>query len=56
MSRKDCILIAAAIKRQTDKPDALDRSIHEIASDLSEVLKRDNPNFVRSHFMEACGF
>ena len=56
MSRKDYILIAAAIKRQTDKPNAMDRSVHEIASDLSEILKHDNPNFIRSRFMAACGF
>ncbi|MEP7454289.1 hypothetical protein [Phyllobacterium sp. SB3] len=55
MTKKHYIMLASAFKRQTEK-EALDRSFYELAADISDLLKQDNPRFDRPRFMSACGF
>jgi hypothetical protein len=63
MSRKDYVLIAAALKFTKPEPLAglpVDSAIidtwHNTASELAAALARDNPRFDMSRFLKACGF
>ena len=53
MTRKDYIAIAAVFKVRKDRDNA--DALREIAYDLADVFKRDNPNFDRARFLAACG-
>lgn len=63
MTKEDYKLIAESIWRSgyiKDKnkvrQEAKEKMRHLIATDLATSLEKDNPLFVRSQFMEACGF
>jgi hypothetical protein len=58
MTRKDYIAIAAVIKNRVDACGAYieaELATHEVAKDLAELLSKDNPQFNRAKFLEACG-
>lgn len=61
MTKKDYTLIAARI-RQTKLTYSQDGKvsawycIQDLALALSEVLQKENPKFLPSKFIEACGF
>jgi hypothetical protein len=60
MTRKDYILLAAAVRRVRDgygtnwNPN-LFRAVDDIAISLGAALLRDNPRFDRVRFLTACG-
>jgi hypothetical protein len=66
MTRKHYRLLANAIKRQNEQAKENrrfrleDLIIHTanltMARIIADVLKKDNPRFNRTKFMEACGF
>lgn len=68
MSRKDYVLIAAAIKAERDdwldasmNPDAKDAraaiyALRALAGRLGHQMSLDNPRFSNERFMAACGF
>ena len=62
MTRKDYILIAAALERSKPLPianpkmDAVRRSVFEMAArNIADALAQDNPRFDRERFLKACG-
>lgn len=57
MTRKDYVLIAAAIKSQLGfVPHERDLTIEAVAKAIAAALAQDNPRFDRERFMKACGF
>lgn len=54
MTRKDYILIAAALKQAYDHmPDSC---VHNMYVDyIADALAQDNPRFDRARFLAACG-
>jgi hypothetical protein len=56
MTRKDYILIAAAIKYVRDNSgNACERTAALVAVELAMQLATDNPRFDRERFLKACG-
>ena len=58
-SRKLYVDMASTIKRHVeDHPDRANRlnTLESLVRDLCDDLKRDNRNFKRDLFMDACGF
>lgn len=56
MSRKDYILIAAALKAASESVTGLERKgVQWAARDLAQALARDNARFNRERFLEAAG-
>lgn len=47
MTRKDYVRLAEALR--------ISESVEEAASNIADVLKRDNPRFDRARFYAACG-
>jgi hypothetical protein len=58
MTRKDYVLIAEAIKAETDEWSTRDQSnaVYFVAKRLARQFQRDNTRFDTSRFMAACGF
>ena len=56
MTRKDYILIAAALNDAARWPTSVERrSLDMIADALADALARDNPRFDRERFLKAAG-
>lgn len=58
MTRKDYVLLAAALKDAKPLPSPCPESCHgwRLASHaVCEALSRDNPQFDRDRFLRACG-
>ena len=56
MTKKDYILIAAAIKSGKPLPSATAASVHlQIALSAAHKLQADNPRFNFGRFLAACG-
>lgn len=69
MTKKDYVAVAALLKAQLDGQlntqttpgywvahrDGYVNAITNIAKDLCETFKRDNPNFSKAKFLAACG-
>lgn len=62
MTRKDYVLIAAALARSAARKDSLPDDLHEAAAqhrrdceELADALARENGRFDRARFMRACG-
>lgn len=58
MTQKDYVPIAAAIKDCVDFYDegVATEAIAKVASEVANVMARDNGRFDRKLFMSACGF
>ncbi len=54
MTRKDYVLIAAAIKAASAAPGYPERNAF-VAFSLADALATDNPRFDRVRFLKACG-
>lgn len=54
MTKKDYVLIAAAIKAASNAPGYPQRNAF-VAFALADALQRDNPRFDRAKFLAACG-
>jgi len=52
MTRKDYILIAAAIKRANQAPGYTERNIF-VTYEIADALASDNPRFDRARFLKA---
>ena len=57
MTRKDYILIAAALKAAHNSPATVDghRCIYLAAERIADALASDNPRFDIARFLKACG-
>lgn len=63
MTRKDCILIAAALKgarcvtdtRTTDYADGCRTQAHVTTIYIASAMEAENPLFDRAKFLKACG-
>lgn len=57
MTRKDYVLIAAAIKAVTEEhsADSVVNGITWTAERIADALARDNPRFDRERFLKAAG-
>lgn len=57
MTRKDYVLIAAALKRASalSETDSQRRGVSRAAGSLAGALSADNEAFDRTRFLQACG-
>lgn len=55
MTRKDYILIAAAIKAEQRHGREGDETINNVARSIADALQSDNPRFDRARFLKAAG-
>jgi|TARA_R100001510_G_C7602782_1_gene168842 dihydroneopterin aldolase len=52
MTRKDYKVFAELIKTSVNNPEIF--TITDLANELCEVFKKDNPNFKKDLFLKAC--
>lgn len=55
MTRKDYVLIAAAIAKMPDFASSLRTAKASAAASLADALASDNARFDRERFLKACG-
>lgn len=55
MTKKDCILIAKAVKTASINCTSVTRIIDDIVNELCCALASDNPRFNADRFRVACG-
>lgn len=56
MTRKDYVLIAEAIRKETDSSVTDSHIVRRVAYAIADVLQRDNIRFNSETFIKACGF
>lgn len=57
MTRKDYVAIAAAIRKEVIYSGSeTTTALKSVADSIADIMKRDNPRFDRSRFIDACGF
>ncbi|QWY83406.1 hypothetical protein [Rhizobium phage RHph_X3_9] len=60
MTKRHYVEVAAIFKRKLSEPYPQDERrtalLKDIAKELADMFKRDNGNFQRDKFLDACGF